>query len=257
MLGNPWDKCCVGPFGNGLMCEASAQCCDGLCVAKGEGCADPCREGLIQCGGVCVPGSLGDVCCESANGDPFVCPTPGVCCDGMCVANGTSCAAPCRPGLMNCGGQCLAGKPGDVCCLGPLGNGLMCGPTDECCDGVCVLQGFGCAEICAPGLVRCGGQCIAGFEEGTCCLNHAGTGIMCAPGAECCDGVCVALGTGCANPCDEGLVRCGGQCLPGNTNSLCCEGPTGAGILCPTDSQCCGGLCEAVGSPCALENLYE
>merc|ERR1712129_198551 len=115
----------------------------------------------------------------------------------------------------------------------------------------------GCSESCAPGLVKCGTTCLAGTAEDQCCLGPTGAGMVCDKTAECCDGVCLAPGTGCSDPCHEGLVRCGGQCLPGNANSLCCEGPTGAGILCQAGSQCCGGLCEALGTPCPLAHLRD
>lgn len=253
LVGTEDSSCCEGPSGAGIVCELTAECCSGLCVAEGEGCADYCHDGLISCGGICQLGSEEDTCCENAFGESFVCKAPGVCCDGVCIVDGTGCADPCMPGLIKCGGQCMVGEPGDSCCIGPSNSGIVCGPDAECCDGICVDKGLACSENCSEGLVRCGGECLVGSEDGTCCLNSLGVGIMCAAGAQCCDGICVHAGEGCADPCHEGLISCGGVCLPGTYGSTCCEGPTGAGVLCMPDSQCCGGLCQSRDVPCTLQ----
>merc|ERR1719330_56861 len=253
-LGTADDVCCLGPSGGGIICDDGDQCCSGACVARGEGCAAECHDGLFKCGESCVAGSADkDTCCTGADDHSQICRWPDLCCDGLCRAAGTGCDHPCPPGMVSCGGECLIGAEAHSCCLGPTGKGMVCEPDAECCDGLCVTNGLGCAAVCAEGTIKCGGQCLVAQPGSKCCLgSFAGNGIICGPDSECCESVCVEKGQGCDEPCDEGLYPCGGECLPGNADSKCCVGPNGGGILCDPGSVCCGGLCEAAGSPCAL-----
>lgn len=64
----------MGSTGAGIICDADAECCDGLCVAHGKGCAEACREGTLKCGGACVPhGPKGGMCCEGPTGVGIIC----------------------------------------------------------------------------------------------------------------------------------------------------------------------------------------
>lgn len=252
LAGTLWDVCCIGPAGNGILCESTAQCCDGVCLADGQGCAKTCALGMVHCGGECMVGTPRDTCCVGPTGGGIICGAEAECCDGVCAINGTGCARHCDPDMIACGGVCLPAEEASSCCRGPTGNGIVCDKDAQCCDGLCTADGTGCAKTCGPGLVSCGGQCLSGSEKDVCCLGPSGAGIMCGSSAQCCDGVCLQDGQGCAMRCSAGLIQCGGQCLPGDNTSTCCLGPTSAGVLCGPDDTCCGGLCEAKGSPCGL-----
>lgn len=192
-------------------------------------------------------------CCEGPEGDGIVCTAGAECCSGICMGAGYGCAEECAPGLIRCGGQCMAAaSPEDKCCEGPTGAGIVCEGTSECCEGFCVDSGEGCSKECDPGSISCGGQCMVGSPNGKCCLNPLGLGgIVCEPDAECCDGVCQAAGLGCAEHCREGTVKCGSQCLVGNSSGTCCVGPSGGAIMCAPGAECCDGICTMSGQGCA------
>lgn len=253
MVGDPEDVCCIGPSGYGLVCGKHAVCCDGVCARNGTTCDPDCNEGLISCGGTCLAGAASDECCVGPDGRGILCHEGAECCHGVCMAKGTGCAEECAEGFVKCGGQCIAGKDDDTCCLSPTGAGIMCDAGSICCDGVCVLEGEGCSEICREGLFRCGGQCVPGIEgTDTCCHGPLGT-TACYWPDRCCDGECRTQGTGCATPCSRGMVSCGGECLVGVDTDLCCIGSTGHGIVCGADAECCSGLCVGKGFGCAEE----
>lgn len=254
MAAGPNATCCEGPEGHGIVCAAGAECCSGVCMAAGYGCAEECAPGLIRCGGLCMAGTPEDKCCEGPGGHGIVCEGTSECCDGFCVDSGEGCSKECDPGTVSCGGECMAGSPDDKCCLNPTGRAaIVCEPDAECCDGVCLAAGLGCAEHCREGTVKCGSQCLVGTASGTCCIGPSGNGIMCSEGAECCGGICTMSGQGCADPCGADLVACGGHCLPGSGESTCCTGPLGDGVLCGPDAECCNGACLAAGEGCAEE----
>lgn len=252
LLGTPEDSCCIGPTGNGMVCAPDAECCGGICLGQGHGCAVECAPGLMRCGVSCLAAGSGSKCCEDGQGIGVVCEESSQCCDGGCVIDGTGCSESCAPGLIRCGGHCLAGSPEDTCCVGPSGLGIVCGPTAECCNGICLAEGAGCADQCGAGLVHCGGQCLEGDKQDKCCEGSQGREIVCPASAECCDGACVLDGTGCAEVCEQGLVACGGECLVGNHGEKCCPGPAGKSTICEPSAECCAGVCVDGGcaSPC-------
>merc|ERR1719284_2007574 len=100
---------------------------------RGTGCAETCADGLVKCGGLCLPGADDAYCCLGPTGHGTLCGPASTCCQGIC------------------------GAPGSFCCEGPTGTSDVCAMGDECCDGVCMAEGTGCAAICATGLVKCGG----------------------------------------------------------------------------------------------------
>lgn len=251
IVGSKQDQCCVGSTGAGIVCDPAAACCGGVCMVNGTGCDDSaCAPGLVSCGGQCLAGDEADTCCIGPSGNGIICDHGSQCCDGICLQAGQGCAKPCGDGLVKCGGQCLPGSPSDQCCLGPTGHGIMCQASAECCEGVCMADGEACAKTCAPGLIHCGGDCLAGQPGDQCCIGPTGKGITCEASAQCCGGTCLAANEGCAADCGPNLYKCGGECLPGTNESTCCTGPTGKGILCGPNAACCDGICEVQGSAC-------
>eukprot|EP00931_Biecheleriopsis_adriatica_P029844 TRINITY_DN17653_c0_g1_i3.p2 TRINITY_DN17653_c0_g1~~TRINITY_DN17653_c0_g1_i3.p2 ORF type:complete len:117 (+),score=15.16 TRINITY_DN17653_c0_g1_i3:199-549(+) len=116
---------------------------------------------MMPCGGECLAGNEGDICClspmpsvgssleagmrEFASRRGILCSATATCCDGVCVANGTACATnKCSEGMVACGGECLLGTAKDMCCLGPTGRGIICGPDAVCCAGICKGKGSHC-----------------------------------------------------------------------------------------------------------------
>merc|ERR1740121_1030906 len=152
-------------------------------MAPGEGCATQCGEGMVHCGGECLVGGDVDVCCVGSTGNGILCNHDSICCDGLCAADHTACnTQACATGMIPCGGDCLAGEDGDTCCTGPSGHGIVCGAGALCCDGLCVVNGTGCASPCGEGLISCGGQCQAANLPGsTCCQGPYGGGMVCGP----------------------------------------------------------------------------
>jgi hypothetical protein len=95
-----------------------------------------------------------------------------------CLA-GQACAAAvaCQAGTTQCEG-------GQVSCVAtaPLADGTPCGAGLECVGGAC-------AEVCAPGLVRCGARCVDPAADAAHC---GGCGQACDADAACDDGTCRA-----------------------------------------------------------------
>lgn len=108
---------CVGCLGSEDC--ASGRCQDGLCVD--ESCTNMMQDGnetAVDCGGPCVPCSLGEGCVEAQD-----CKSDN--CDG-------STCQPCVGGLCPFGGYCDAGECAD---FKPLGE--PCQEDIECLSGKC------------------------------------------------------------------------------------------------------------------------
>jgi hypothetical protein len=176
-----------------------------LAVVAG-GCLSPlvgaeCREGALECGGVCVdPAS-----------DPDNCGGCGVVCDGACVegvcagdfpggcddVNGCprepeAGANPDHGSLTDGGGEL---EVGPICQLGELACGEACVDADsdpdhcggcgvDCGDGVC-SDGV-CAERCEAPMELCGAACLDLDSDPD---NCGGCGVVCDSGL-CAEGVC-------------------------------------------------------------------
>jgi len=233
-------------------------------MADGTGCASSCSPGMIRCGGECIVGGPDSSCCIGPTGHGIACGSEAECCDGMCMARGTGCSRECADGLINCGGECMLGGPGSICCMGPrhqtykgvMQQGIVCDPTDTCCDGICVVEGSGCVEDCGQGMKKCGGECLLGAPESTCCTGATGRGIICGEQSDCCNGICMEKGTGCSRHCTPFEVLCGGVCLPNHGNDgTCCVGAAGNGKVCGSGEQCCEGECIVDGTTCGGGNL--
>jgi len=257
MVGDAESSCCIGPSGNGLVCGHDAECCGGVCMANGTGCATTCSRGMIPCGGHCIVGDSSSTCCIGPSGHGIACGANAECCGGVCVADGTGCAQECAPGLKLCGMSCLPGAPSSTCCVGPYGHGIICGQDAQCCDGICSASGSGCDTLaqphgirpvfetqtsCADGALLCGSQCLSGEVGSHCCPGPNGAAKLCGPLSECCDGACMIGGKGCPGHCGDGFVWCGKECLAGTFNSTCCLESDGKGMLCGPSRDCCSGL---------------
>jgi len=213
LLGDNESVCCIGPMGRGMACDPGAQCCHGVCEVNGTDCAKTCAPEMIHCGGRCMLGNSSSTCCLGPTGKGIVCGPDAVCCDGICVADGTGCDSDCAPGLAWCGGACLPLSDDSTCCVGPSGRGIICGPDAQCCDGFCMPHGKGCStdaqpqaalppaqqekinellvseKTCGNGYVRCAGECLAGAATSTCCPQPDGKGLLCGPSPDCCEGL--------------------------------------------------------------------
>jgi hypothetical protein len=195
-------QCCLGPLGNGILCDGEDECCDGFCMAKGTGCADPCGPGLVKCGLLCLPGTDDSVCCEGPGGYGTLCGPGATCCNGIC------------------------GAPGAMCCEGPTGDSIVCDAPDECCGGLCMAAGTGCAETCMDGTVKCGHNCLPD-TGGKCCVGPTGHGIQCGASDTCCGGLCGAPNSTCCEGPTGHSVICG-------ATDECCGGVCFAAGTCPT-----------------------
>jgi hypothetical protein len=102
------------------------------------------------------------------------------CCSKFCDP-ATSTCAPCPPGTVACGGQCVA----------------ACTPPK-------VLNTNTCSCECPNGTAPCGSTCCSQFD--TCCGNNS-----CCSGAQICQSgtCCVPAG----NPCTTNNDCCNGRCV--------------------------------------------
>ena len=167
----------------GTRCSGNDPCKAGACAGTAT-----CPPGMIECGG-CYDVSNDPEFCGSCR--PYQCAGSEFCVDGQCS---------CRPGLTDCGGNCVdtqsdlshCGGCGRACnqsCVG--GNcvsGSSCTQTD--CSGACVdtnsnpLHCGACNALCAVDQICIGGQCYD-YAATTDCTSCAG--CNCAAPEKCCD----------------------------------------------------------------------
>ncbi|HTN85551.1 MAG TPA: MXAN_6577-like cysteine-rich protein [Sorangium sp.] len=199
--------------------------------AQGEVSGSSCDEGQLLCASACV----------DAQADPDNCGD----CDVVC-ASGQRCEA----------GECVGGGEG--------GAGGAQGGADD------ATSGTG-AELCAPGLKECDGDCVdLDIDARHCgsCGNECPEEQLCedgecacAPGLAACGGACVDLASdplhcgGCearcgdnqtctdgACLCNEGLTDCGGRCVdltrsPAHCGA--CDAACGPGLVCQEGACLC------------------
>lgn len=237
-------------------CECTRRKCSGGREFNSRSCRCACPRGMRECRDGCISA---DSCCP---GDPpcpedpkGCCHAPGIdvctidgCCrelDGMRACNNF--CVDTNTHARHCGDCNVACEPGEVCINGQCGpaecpNGKpacgerCCGVGEECCDGVCQLQGtavctkdgwcpttsghaccgtgdcaddpccrFSAGEACCVSMTS-GGEIIA-----TCCPGGAG---QCAPGGCCPAGTSWTSDLGCNACCPSGSVNCDGCVAP-------------------------------------------
>ena len=274
------DRGCGDPLA-GDCCEANgtpycdnAECCDSVCMQEGfEYCCASAALGWdlfcamaaqedpnCNCGGGgggCGDPMAGD-CCE-ANGTPYC--NNAECCDSVCMQEGFDyCCAPEGEGWdmfcamaaqenpnCECGGGGGCGDPmaGDCC----EANGTPYCNNAECCDSVCMQEGFD--YCCAPEGEGWDMFCAMAAQENPNC-NCGGGGGCGDPRAgdcceanftpycdnlECCEAVCMQEGFEyCCDPEGEGWDMFCAMAAQENPN---CECGGGGGCGDPEAGDCC------------------
>jgi hypothetical protein len=223
---------CLAPDNSQATCDGSScgfvcndgffRCNDG-CVPSGTSCRiGQCVPGLHVCDGHCVPDESPLTCGTACT----PCPAPA---NGQASCNGTSCGISCNDGFSRCGDECIpAGSPCNLTC----GDGFFrCGDR-------CVPAGTGCRIMqCAdPDAHVCNGTCVRNDSPLTC-------GSSCTPCPAPAGGHATCDGTSCGFVCDEGLARCGDQCIPAGQNCAVCD----SGFF------RCGDRCVPVGTACRVQ----
>ncbi|WP_437549267.1 MXAN_6577-like cysteine-rich protein [Sorangium sp. So ce367] len=143
-------------------------------------------------------------------------------------------AAPCDDGLTPCGGACFDTQADPDHCGGCEG---VCASGTRCEAGVCVGGdgggGGAAGELCASGLVACGGGCVDVKSDPL----HCGTcEARCPVHETCVEGACV---------CDEGFALCGDRCVDLAVDLAHCGA---CGAACAPGLFCREGVCAcAVG----------
>jgi len=211
---------------SGAMCNVSADCDSGACIAgtcQGASCSDGVRNGMEtdrDCGGPdCGGCGLGQACTSMDD-----C-AMGQCEGGYCVAD-------------HCFNATRDANETDVDCggpdCGPCVAGSRCSSDGDCAMGTC-LDSFCRTAACTNGMmdagevgVDCGGECPGCADTSACtldedCLSNRCDMMVC---TSCTDGI--QNGT-------ESDVDCGGSdCRP-------CFG----GEACTAGTDCSSGVCNA------------
>jgi hypothetical protein len=255
-------------------CSANGDCCSqnctgGTCAPLNTTCStlgNPCASSSTCCSGFCSNGY-----CQASSfcGQPGdACAASGDCCNGSCDlsagnALGTCAASPPR-GPANCGltdgSLCQGGTVvdggvplcGGSCCSracapwGPTGVfvcqpasgchvvGDLCTTDSDCCGSVGLPGGSGKPATCvitAPSTVGVCRLPMGCKPDGDVCKLQT---MSCNASCDCCSGNCETEDT--CKQDNVGVPRCAGACV-------------GAGQVCASSANCCGGLpCVPNGS---------
>lgn len=131
--------CCFSPETNGAICGTGDRCCaDGSCVDESIGCASDLQANALA---------------PNASATPPAAVLPAAVPPAMAGpvrAAATIAAAPaspaaqtqpqsCSPGTIWCGDGCLEGDSTSICCKKADGQGMLCGPSPDCCNGLAAL----------------------------------------------------------------------------------------------------------------------
>jgi hypothetical protein len=190
----------------------------------GEGEGDPPGEGEGE--GEGDPPGEGEG--EGEGGDPEGC---GGACSEQEVCFEGDCLEPCPDERVRC--------PGRNVCRDLLSNPFycggcdtVCGPGEQCHDGVCGVQ-------CRQGETYCD-RCT---DTGADAENCGDCGIACGPDGECHDGEC-------REECPERWDRCRGECVDTRSDDDHCGF---CDVECSQEALCADGVCTCVVpglSPC-------
>lgn len=222
-----WAECVVGSAATGWLCPPCA-------VGAVAGCYSSAAVGMAACYAPTV-GGCAEVLCPSIGS----CDHTYTCCGQVCCASGDVCS-------------------NGVCCPAenPLGCGTTrptcCAPGSTCCGGSCCPAGSICSAdgrcfTCPPGQSNCGsaGCCAAGeiCHNGKCCDFMCGDSCCVSRFTEqCVNGRCVNVSTGRTPPpqnpseymrCRAGFAPCRSPNADGTVTTICC----------PSNRQCCAGVC--------------
>ncbi len=146
-------------------CASGSSCCGGDCCDLNDGKSKCCTDGTT--GGKKTGCCTAPATCCGTNGGGACCDDPkkccgGVCCDGICSPDGSSCC----PKDQLCGGECCATNTGGgKCCKGKYPSCTK-SITDQCCnDGTaCKIMTTCCPNpqtgksTCCPFMSHCDGQ---------------------------------------------------------------------------------------------------
>lgn len=218
-----------------LMCEASEQICDGVCVKT-----DTDEENCGACGNACATGescTAGSCAPLACTGDEEIC--AGACANTMtdrtnCGSCGNACAAgeTCTAGA--CASDCAA--PRERCtidtasvCLDTSSDSAHCGSCDTVCPAGQTCSGGACG--CDGSRTACGATCVDTTTDRT---NCGSCGRTCAASETCRDGGC---------RCAAGLTECAAGCVNVRTDNANCGT---CATACPTGQSCSDGSCSSV-----------
>ena len=252
------DGTCIDPLTDNNFCGADDACQNFTACVDGQMCvggacsikpADgKCPDGQVKCGEVCIDPKTNKSYCgaDASCANYSDCAAQGKTCENGACVGGT--VNECEPGKVKCGTDCIDPNTSDAFC----GADASCQHYTACVDGkTCV--GGACSSKpedgkCSDGLVKCGEACIDPDSNNAYCgaddsCEHY---VDCAKDGKTCEnGACV--GSGPANDCDPGKVKCGEDCIdPMTDNDHCgadaqCENFT----ACVDDKTCVGGECSS------------
>src|SRR5690606_31250835 len=177
----------------------------------------------------------------------------GEVCEPGHVCNGGECSLSCPSNFVNCNGTCIDPNTSSNHCGATEGCGVDGGSAGEACGAGLVCNNGTCAEVCPPGFVNCGGECINPEIDRSYCGATLGCGVdgegsdgeVCGAGYVCNQGAC-------ALSCAPGLVDCGGECIDPDVDRSHCGATAGcgqagqgsAGSVCGSGEVCSDGVCS-------------
>jgi hypothetical protein len=110
-----------------------------------------------------------------------------------------------------------------------------CGPGGRCAGGSCQT------DACAPGLVRCGGECVSlGTDPQHCGSCGSGCGLLILGNTRCQASQCKSSCPGGTTQCSEGLNLF--ACANLSSHAAHCGA---CGNKCAPGQRCIGGKCES------------
>lgn len=175
------------------------------------------------------------------------------CCaeDPKCKYGQTCCVNPVNNNKTYCAVECVCGELNKFCCS----DGLSCGESLICLDGVCALcgkDGEKCcdSEQCDDDLLCAKGVCKkCGVEGGVCCAGEVPCVESKEKRVECVDNICSLCGMPGERSCSEepfcssGNLLNNNSCIPcGKTNNPCCNKEV-SGYECESGLKCELGFC--------------
>ncbi len=233
-------KNCIALMGNHAKCENNE------CV---------CTDDYVNIDGICVDPTDNEHCGAQEG-------IPGEKCGPHSTCERNECI--CTDGYVKVDGTCVDPNSNEHCGASEGVDGISCTENSNCVSGVCV---------CVDEYAMREGKCIESKvsnnycgAKGTCddpdMTSENYQGIKCDKSAECIDGACV---------CNEGLVKCGEECInpslsnthcgaKGDCNSEDAKSDHYQGAVCEEGLMCGDGLCRhlngCIDNTCSLNDCH-
>jgi hypothetical protein len=223
----------------GHACSTSVVNATPSCVAGA--CSFTCNSGYTLCNGACVDFSNDPNNCGGC-GSMFACSGGATCQSGQCK---TSCTitANCPAGYACNGSTCTTSCSSTQTCNGGCCNNGTC--VAGMAANACGTNGGACTNCAAqPNNLACvAGAC--GCNVATDCQSMN----ACSLPLHSCESLCGGANTGCNGGCCSNMAT-GGQCMAGNTDTVC----GGTGGQCQNCSSTCSPGPHCLNSACGCSS---